>query len=264
MKPIRAVIFDIDDTIFDMATKQFIPSSMDAIRNLEKKGIVVILATGRPPKTALEIKKTGVNPSYIICTNGALVLDKESNVILERFFSEELCEEIFQYCLKKDIGLIFKFSDRTYEYIHKEIFEMFYDKTPVSRQNVIFGITNRHHLERPNGGVLGTTREMVKDFNEIFRGKCRAVIINDESSDLILEGVSKKSGLEHLLKQVDITPEECMSFGDNDNDLEINDYVGIGVAVGNCSKELRKRADYTTDTIRNDGVLKALKHFNLI
>ena len=46
---IKACIFDIDDTLFDMKTKTFIPSALSALKQLERNGIRIILATGRPP-----------------------------------------------------------------------------------------------------------------------------------------------------------------------------------------------------------------------
>ena len=54
-KKIKAVIFDIDDTLFDMNTKTFIASAIIALKQLQKNGIIVILATGRPPQTATAI-----------------------------------------------------------------------------------------------------------------------------------------------------------------------------------------------------------------
>ena len=41
-------------------------------------------------------------------------------------------------------------------------------------------------------------------------------------------------------------------------------HVGIGIAMGNASDEVKKYADYITDSVDEDGVFKALKHFNVI
>ncbi|MBO7698726.1 MAG: HAD hydrolase family protein, partial [Erysipelotrichaceae bacterium] len=71
---IKAAIFDIDDTLFDMKSKTFIPSAIIALKKLQENGIKVILATGRPPQTATAIYEQGVHPDYIICTNGHIIL----------------------------------------------------------------------------------------------------------------------------------------------------------------------------------------------
>ena len=81
---------------------------------------------------------------------------------------------------------------------------------------------------------------------------------------MLLYGISKKTGVEIVLNSLNILPQNVISFGDNDNDIEINDYVGIGVAMGNSSEALKKHANYITSNIENDGIKKALIKFKLI
>src|SRR5699024_1739633 len=59
---IKAAVFDIVDTVFDIKEKRFIPSAIEGLKKLREKGILVILATGRPPQTALSICEEGVCP----------------------------------------------------------------------------------------------------------------------------------------------------------------------------------------------------------
>ena len=40
--------------------------------------------------------------------------------------------------------------------------------------------------------------------------------------------------------------------------------AGIGIAMGNAIEELKEQADYVTTTVDEDGILNALKHFNVI
>ena len=61
-----------------------------------------------------------------------------------------------------------------------------------------------------------------------------------------------------------IDREETMAFGDGENDMEMLRYVGIGVAMGNASDAVKAAADYVTDTVDDDGIEKALRHFGLI
>jgi hydroxymethylpyrimidine pyrophosphatase-like HAD family hydrolase len=55
-----------------------------------------------------------------------------------------------------------------------------------------------------------------------------------------------------------------MCFGDGGNDISMLRHVAIGVAMGNASDEVKRTADYVTDTVENDGIWKALKHFKVI
>lgn len=55
-----------------------------------------------------------------------------------------------------------------------------------------------------------------------------------------------------------------MAFGDGGNDVLMLKHVGIGVAMGNAEDEVKRAADYVTDSVDEDGVEKALRHFGVI
>lgn len=55
-----------------------------------------------------------------------------------------------------------------------------------------------------------------------------------------------------------------MSFGDGENDIEMLEYVALGVAMGNAGEKVKKAADCITDDVDSDGILHALQHFHLI
>lgn len=92
-------------------------------------------------------------------------------------------------------------------------------------------------------------------------------LIGYRSKDTYLEiahkSISKKTAIEVLLKShyPELTMENVLAFGDNFNDIEMLDAVGIGVAVANGVKEILDIADATTDTNKEDGVAKYLKTY---
>ena len=55
-----------------------------------------------------------------------------------------------------------------------------------------------------------------------------------------------------------------MAFGDGGNDVEMIEYAGIGVAMGNALPDVRKHADYVTSTVDEDGIVAALRHFRIL
>lgn len=257
-------IFDIDDTLFDTKTRQFVPSAIKSLKQLREKGVLVVLATGRPPLSARSIWKEGVKPDYTVCINGHLILDSEEGIVLEETFDKELSEEIFEYCRNRRLGLLWKYPDKIYEYIHAEVFNNFYAKSEEASGNVIRGKTDIHLFRKPDGGCLGCSSEEAEKFNKAFYGRCKAVKIDEESSDLLLFDVSKKSAVERLMKQLGINKAECIAFGDNMNDIELLQYAGVGVCMGNGSEELKRYADYVTDSLWEDGILHALCRYQII
>ena len=71
-------------------------------------------------------------------------------------------------------------------------------------------------------------------------------------------------GIKDILSYYDIKQEETMAFGDGENDIDMLRFVQIGVAMQNAENCVKEAADYITDTSENDGIYKALKHFNIL
>ena len=75
------------------------------------------------------------------------------------------------------------------------------------------------------------------------------------------EKISKKSAIQTLLDQAYPTLkwEEIIAFGDNYNDMEMLEAVGLGVAVGNAKPKVLAMADYLSKTNKEDGVALAIE-----
>ena len=82
--------------------------------------------------------------------------------------------------------------------------------------------------------------------------------------DVIPATGGKDKGMDAMLDHFGLTPEEAMAFGDGENDLTMLRHAGIGVAMGSASDFVKSQADYTTGTVDEDGVISALRHFELL
>ena len=71
----------------------------------------------------------------------------------------------------------------------------------------------------------------------------------------------KATGLAYVLKLLDITPEETVAFGDGDNDAEMLEFAGLGVAMENATEHCKVAADIVCDCCKNDGVARFLYGF---
>ena len=85
----------------------------------------------------------------------------------------------------------------------------------------------------------------------------------DYNVEVSLAGADKGHSLLILADKLGIDPQEVMSFGDNDNDLEMIRFSGMGVAMKNAIPEILEAADYVTDSNDQDGVAKAIEKFVL-
>ena len=82
--------------------------------------------------------------------------------------------------------------------------------------------------------------------------------------DILAEDGGKVSGIKEYIKRLGIDQSETMAFGDAENDIEMLEFAAIGVAMGNGKDEVKAVADYVTASVDEDGIEKALKHYDLI
>ena len=79
-----------------------------------------------------------------------------------------------------------------------------------------------------------------------------------------MKGESKAKGIEKLVNALGKTMKDTIAFGDGRNDIEMLSCVNLGIAMGNAADETKAVADYITDNVDCDGILKALKHFSFL
>lgn len=83
-------------------------------------------------------------------------------------------------------------------------------------------------------------------------------------SDLVPNDSSKAVGMAKILDHYGLKREECIAFGDGGNDIEMLDYAGIGVAMGNASDEVKRHADHVTTDVDHEGILTALETLQIV
>ncbi|MDO4680991.1 MAG: Cof-type HAD-IIB family hydrolase [Aerococcus sp.] len=81
--------------------------------------------------------------------------------------------------------------------------------------------------------------------------------------EFIPKNVNKAVGLKHLCQRLDIQAEDVMAIGDEHNDIEMLQFAGLGVAMGNANESVKAVANAITATNNDDGVAQALKQYLL-
>ena len=83
-------------------------------------------------------------------------------------------------------------------------------------------------------------------------------------ADITAKGADKGEGLLAMTKYLGLNPRHTMAFGDGGNDSSMIRMAGIGIAMGNAMDSLKQEADYFTTSVDEDGIMNALRHFQLI
>lgn len=77
--------------------------------------------------------------------------------------------------------------------------------------------------------------------------------------EILPKGTTKASALDKLAKQLGIRSEEILALGDGNNDIEMLEYVGYGVAMANATDGVFACTSYRTTSHNEDGVAYAIE-----
>ncbi|MCS5421745.1 MULTISPECIES: Cof-type HAD-IIB family hydrolase [Psychrilyobacter] len=249
----KLAVFDIDGTLA-VKGNEIPETTLIAIKKMKENGIECLIATGRERENIGEILNTIGIENYVAC-NGHYVKYKEE-IIYRYTYPENVLEEIRKICENKEYCYGFSNGEGLYlsdiEKMREEQAHHMLDSIKLLKdlegevENIILFATDGGRHFKP----LEKNYQLIPWGNGMF--------------DLLKIGRSKAVGIEEIAKRIGVEREKIISFGDGLNDLEMTKYAGLGVAMGNAKVELKKIADYITDTASNDGIYKACKKFGLI
>ena len=83
-------------------------------------------------------------------------------------------------------------------------------------------------------------------------------------AEFVPKGFHKGTGIAKVCEILGMDMTDTFAFGDSANDIGMLHDAGIGVAMGNGSDAVKGAADYVTDTMMENGIWNACKHFELI
>ncbi|MFS1663416.1 bifunctional Cof-type HAD-IIB family hydrolase/peptidylprolyl isomerase [Streptococcus sp. zg-JUN1979] len=258
-KKIKAVFFDIDDTL-RMKEPAYMPESIKAVfKGLKDKGILTGIASGRAYYGVVpEIR--ALKPDYFVTINGAYILDKKANPISKHPISKEVVEAYVAFA--KDKGIAYGFAGEDKPVVSErhsmidEAMEPVYGICDVEPDYYKTNDVYQMWTFETNGDKVQPTQELADEL--------RFVRWHEHSSDVVSKAMSKAAGVSELADLLGLKPENILVFGDGPNDLEVFDYAGIAIAMGNAVPELKEKADYVTKTVAEDGIYHALVDLGLI
>lgn len=99
----------------------------------------------------------------------------------------------------------------------------------------------------------------VNNLRKVFGNELHATGSGFGSVDILVQGINKATGLKALQKEYNIDAKEIVAFGDNDNDLEMLNYVGRGILMPNAYKDIQPKIKTKAIADNNhDGVLATI------
>lgn len=264
----KLVAIDMDGTLLK-DDKTISDENYIAIQEAKKAGVKVILATGRPLngiKKYLNYLNLIDENDYAVAYGGAVIQNTKSEEIISNNTLD-----------MSDWDYLFELSKKLHVNIHTVTSNSCitpkynkYSNRESTMNNIPLIIDNPSHIKED----LSLFKIMFIDEPEILSKAIenipsevyeRYTVV--KSAPYFFEFLNLKAnkglGVKQLANILNIKQEEVICIGDAGNDIDMVDYAGLGVAMGNAFPELKKVADYITLSNEEHGVAHVINKFIL-
>ena len=258
------VFFDIDGTLWD--EENVVPESTKlAIKKLQENGHKAFVCTGRSMGNVNDpqFDEIGFDGFVAACGNH---VQMDGKILYENNMSYQDVQDIYEASRKYRLPIIYEGT--TFQWLDRSGFEgdpfisyiveklrdtaVFLDECSLEdiKANKFSALVNEDTDYDGVKKALGDRFE----FLEHGGGVIEAVPI----------GTSKATGIAWVCEHLGVDLDDTYAIGDSINDLEMLSFVAHGIAMGNGSQVAKEKAEFITTHIHEDGILNALKHYNLI
>ncbi|HLJ55138.1 MAG TPA: Cof-type HAD-IIB family hydrolase, partial [Chthonomonadaceae bacterium] len=258
---IRALFLDIDGTLAG-ADGTISPGVIDAVRRVRAHGCEVVLCTGRTRYRTVPIaERLGPPLGYAVTSNGGVLSHLGTGRILyRRLLPVPIALEVIRTLRNagaepfvyedSDVpgaegarvlyhpdaaAVAHGHADERYS-AHPELM------TDLPFQPVSVSTYGRPEVIRPLAALL--RERLASDLSIVQSGTEHAWGV-----EIYVSGISKRTGLEILAARLEVDRTEVMAIGDHINDIEMIEWAGLGVAMGNAQAEVLAVADSVTESI---------------
>ncbi len=257
---IKAVFFDVDGTLVSFNTNKVPVSAKKAIIDLRKKGIKVIVATGRSIQS-LEVLND-ISFDGFICFNGGLCATTDGEILHKQVIHADDIRALVNHQQENGMNFALMYHDRVFvQSVTGEVIELYkHVNLPVPPVMDPDNIDFENVLQ----ANVFVAPESEKEFMETVMFNSVATRWTPLFADVNSGGLNKYVGVEIFCKHFGIDPSQTMSFGDGGNDIAMLAQTAIGVAMGNANPSVKEIADYVTADVDGNGIWKALEYYGLV
>jgi Cof subfamily protein (haloacid dehalogenase superfamily) len=274
---VRLIALDIDGTLLN-SRWEVSPANREAIAEATRRGIEVVIVTGRRYDFALPVVRQIDSPLTMIVNNGALVRTNNGATHLRHLLPKQTAHSVLQATAswRHAAAVVFdrpmanqvilekiNWSDATRAGYYARNRDFLAEACPLET------CLDEDPIQVMFTGQVEPMRQAEQALRAVpFRGSFSlAVTVYEDKDfsmiDVIHPAVSKGATLAEWAAHRNVAREEILAIGDNHNDLEMLSFAGIPVVMGNCVPELREQGWHVTRTNDEDGVAAAIDRFVL-
>lgn len=267
MKRPRLIVSDVDGTIFDR--KDTVTEGLKYLKQLlDENEVPFTLASGRCYSNMEKlIEYLGIKLPVIVNNGTGIVVGEKV------CWSQKICFEAVREAIAfaDSKGMLVSVCDAKNEWVVRHnryvqsYVERFYKQYTYllgQEQSVDEICWDKIEIQK----VLIIDHQSPGRIHEVLRrlgdlSTLSVVVYDDRSADIMPRGCNKKKGLEMLSSLLEISMQEIIAIGDNANDKEMIESVGVGVGVKNAAACLKERVDYLCEKEGAAGVAEVVERF---
>ena len=250
---IKLIATDLDGTLLNNNKEISEYNKKILLELINNHNVELILSSGRPFEGLKNYNKLLQNNNYSIIFNGASIADNEGNIIYRKTLEENVSKTVIE--LSKNYNVCIHVYDNGKYIVSKEDF---YIKSYVQIEktvNVIYGLENINDYNFDKMLILGE-RNILDELKKEIDSKIHvnSCFSGEKFLEIISKEANKGNALKWLCEKKGISIESAAAFGDNFNDIEMIEYAGTGVAMGNAEERVKQKADYIALSNNEEGV----------
>lgn len=262
-RSVRLIAIDIDGTLLRM-DKRLSKHTVATIGEARGRGVKVVLATARPPRTTMPIHAALGLDTPIINYNGALIHDPIRKRALRHIAIDgAIALQLILTARRVDPNLS----------VHADILDRWCTDRPPKSDTV------RHQMPHFIGPIetftsspvtkllLETTPGREQEMHDLIAGKFAKYVTCQLCDDGLLQihhqRVDKAEALSLIAHTSNLRPEQVMAIGNAGNDVGMLRWAGLGVAMGNAFPAAQRAADVVVPSNDEEGVAHAIERFVL-
>lgn len=259
-RSIRLIASDLDGTLL-LRNREVTPRTSAAIGAAFDAGVLVVAATGRQflqlPDPVLA---SGIR--YVVASNGAIGVDlADQTVLFEDLLAPAVAADIVAYLTAELEGVRFSAvrdsgarhaAEPGYLDLVNPVERNLWTEitTPASLAEIVSQPTLKLTVRHPSLGA----DDLLAVLNASGLTGFHATTSGAPFLEVQGAGVTKASGVAQLCAILGYEAAEVMAAGDARNDVELIEWAGFGVAMGNAVPEAIAAADWTTTHNEDDGL----------
>lgn len=262
-----AVFLDIDGTLLN-SRHQVMPCTQSHLQYLQGRGVPVILCSARPPKGVnLVAEQIGLcGPAA--CYNGGLIIDDNYTILRDVGIDIRLAMDFRRFVAEQFPDLVvsaYLYSVWMVEDTHHPLVEQEAEIsgcTPLqgSIEQVAFAASHIHKFLCMGDAmrIRALEKETARQFPQLMALRSKSTYL-----EILPPEATKGSAAQVLLEHYGLSAKQAVAFGDSDVDVDMLQYCGLGVAMGNAPRQVKEAADYVTASNDEEGIYIALNSLRL-